>query len=115
MIELHPEEKINIKLLNKNDVGESRYTSITTSDSIACSGDDCLPEHGLLLLDVMRGRKMHFLSFPEIIAAWHVTESMIKSIQKNKLTPEIYKDYSMGPKSQNNLTAIDHFVWHDLH
>lgn len=112
VIELYPEEKMSLKLITKNGVGEMENKVITTSDSLACSGDDCLPEHGLLLLDVVRGRKIHFLSFPQIIAAWQVTEKMLKAAKKMK--PEIYKDGGTGPDSQNNLTAMDKFTWHEL-
>lgn len=112
VIELYPEEKMSLKLITKNGIGETENKAITTSDSLACSGDDCLPEHGLLLLDVVRGRKTHFLSFPQIIAAWQVTEKMLKTMKKMK--PEIYKDGSTGPDSQNNLTAMDKFFWHEL-
>lgn len=115
IIEQHPDEKISIKLLNKNDFGASNYSSITTHQSIACTGDNCLPEHALLLLDVIRGNKMHFLSFPEIIASWSITEKILNSIHKNKIPVEIYKDDSEGPASQNKITAIDGFEWHDLH
>jgi glucose-6-phosphate 1-dehydrogenase len=112
VIELHPIEKMSLKLITKNGIGETENKAITTSDSLACSGDDCLPEHGLLLLDIVRGRKTHFLNFPQIIAAWQVTEKMIKTMKKMK--PEIYKDGSTGPDSQNNLTAMDKFTWHEL-
>ncbi len=115
IIDLHPEEKISIRLINKNMFGESLTQSITTSESLACRGDDCLPEHALLLLDVVRGRKIHFLSFPEIIASWRVTEEIISSIKKNNLKPEIYSDNSDGPRSQRQLTSIDNFHWYDFH
>lgn len=114
-IELHPQEKMTIRLLNKNDMGETHYSTITSLDSLACSGDDCLPEHAMLLLDVMRGRKLHFLSFPEILAAWTVTDTILATIRKQKIPVEIYKDNSAGPASQDRLTKVDHFEWHDLH
>lgn len=115
MIELHPEEKISIKLLNRNGFGASHYQSITTTNSLACHGDDCLPEHAMLFLDIIKKRKTHFLSFPEILASWKVTESMLECIGRNKVPVEIYKDFSKGPSSQKSLTLIDNFHWHDIH
>jgi glucose-6-phosphate 1-dehydrogenase len=115
IIELYPEEKLNLKLLNQNGYGEKNYKVITTSDSIACTGDDCLPEHGSLLLDVFRGNKMQFLSFPEIIASWKITEEIIKTIKEEKIPVEIYKDDSSGPESQKKINASDHFRWCDPH
>jgi len=114
-IELYPEEKLTLKLINRRSSGESSYKSISTSDSLACEGDDCLPEHGLLLLDVIRGHKMNFLSFPEILACWKFTEDVLDTIHKNKLKPQTYKNGSGGPADQHKLTATDNFQWHDLH
>lgn len=110
IFELQPDEKINIRLVNRAGLAE-HYQEITTGSSIACTGDDCLPEHGLLLLDVIRKRRVNFLSFPEIIATWQLIDSVTKFIQKNHIKVEKYKDYSTGPDSQNKLTKIDGFEW----
>ncbi|MFC1748499.1 glucose-6-phosphate dehydrogenase [Pseudomonadota bacterium] len=112
VIELYPEEKVTIKLLNKNYFGASNYQAITTSRSIACSGDDCLPEHGLLLLEVIRGRKLNFLSFPEILASWKIADEIQAHIKKRKVKVEKYKDNSPGPASQHALPEKDGFKWH---
>ncbi|MBI2634451.1 hypothetical protein HYW82_02135, partial [Candidatus Peregrinibacteria bacterium] len=114
ILELQPNEKINIRLVNRLGTA-SRYQEITTSDSLACEGDDCLPEHGLLLLDVMRHRRVNFLSFPEIIASWEITDQILKCIKRKNIKIEKYSDGSDGPKSQNNLTNLDRFKWFDVH
>ncbi|MBI4232605.1 hypothetical protein HY605_05205, partial [Candidatus Peregrinibacteria bacterium] len=112
IFELQPSERIDIRLVNKH--GEtSKYEEISTSDSLACEGDDCLSEHGLLLLDVIRKRRLHFLSFQEIISSWQLTDSIIRFVKKNKVKPEIYKDHSEGPK--NKLAEMDGFKWFDIH
>ena len=113
IIELYPEEKVTIKLLNKNYFGASNYQSITTSRSLACSGDDCLPEHGLLLLEVIRGRKLNFLSFPEILASWKIADEINEYIKRNKIKVEIYKDNSCGPESHMQIPRRDGFKWHN--
>ncbi len=114
IIELQPDEKITIRLVNKHG-HSSEYQTISTSDSIACIGDECLPEHSLLLLDVLKKNRTHFLSFQEIIASWKLIDSIIDFIKKNKIRPEIYKDNSSGPTSQNILTEHDNFTWYDIH
>jgi len=114
VIEFYPEEKINIKLVNKHG-RIPHYQDITTSDTIACEGDSCLPEHGVLLMDVLCKRKKHFLSFPEVIATWELTDSIIKFIKRNHIKVEKYKDNSEGPASQNKLTKMDGFEWFDIH
>lgn len=114
IFELQPDEKLSIRLVNRLGT-TSRYQQIATSESLACEGDDCLPEHGLLLLDVMRKRRVNFLSFQEIIASWEITDRILKFIKTRKIKPEIYHDKSEGPASQNSLTKIDGFKWYDVH
>lgn len=114
IFELQPDERINIRLVNKQGQ-TSHYQEITTSDNLSCEGDDCLPEHSMLLLDVIRKRRLHFLSFEEIIATWQIIDNILAFIEKTKLKPEKYKDFSPGPKSQDQLTAIDDFKWFDIH
>lgn len=113
VIEVGPDEKISIQLMNKYQSGQSPYETITTSRSIACSGDFCLPEHGILLLDVIRKNKSSFLSFPEIIASWTVTEAICSSIRDKKVKLEKYSEGSDGPVSQHKLPTQDGFIWHE--
>lgn len=114
IIELQPEERINIRLLNKYGITEEAKT-LTTTESIACKGDHCLPEHALLLLDIIRGRRINFLSFQEIIATWRITDNIMNFIKKAKLKPQKYKDGSQGPESQDQLTNMEGFKWFDIH
>ncbi len=113
IFELQPDEKISIRLINKQG-NNSQYQSIESSQSIACSGDDCLPEHALLLLDIMRKQRRYFLSFQEIIATWKITDSIIKFSERQKIKVEKYSDNGRGPESQNKLTKIDGFSWYEL-
>jgi len=114
IFEIQPDEKINIRLINKHGA-KSKYQSLETSDSIACDGDYCLPEHGVLLLDVMRQKRCNFLSFPEIIATWKIIDQITNFTKKNHLKVEKYKKGSKGPESQNELTKLDGFKWFDIH
>ena len=104
IFELQPDEKISIKLVNKYNNGD-HYQEVATSAAIACQGPECLPEHAMLLLDVMANQRRHFLSFQEIIASWELTDSIIK----HKTTLEKYPDGSNGPESQYQLND-----WHEL-
>lgn len=114
IFELQPDERINIKLVNKHGKS-SDYSNITTSESLACEGENCIPEHSVLLLDVIHKNRINFLCFPEIISTWRITDAINNFIEKNKIAVEKYDDKSLGPKSQNNLTAIDGFQWFDMH
>jgi len=114
IIELIPEERINITLINKQE-DVSQTQSIVTTDSIACDAEGCLPEHAVLLLDVLNKEKMHFLSFAEIIAQWEVIDQISELVAKHRVHIELYKDGSSGPESQNKLTDADGFAWYDVH
>jgi len=114
IIELQPKERINLTLINRQE-DVQRTQDITTTQSIACDVDGCMPEHALLLLDVLRKEKMHFLSFPEIIAAWEVVDQVSELMQREKVKVGKYADGSEGPKDQNKLTALDGFRWYDVH
>ncbi len=114
IFELFPDEKITVRLVNKQGASD-RYQTLSTSDSLACVGDDCLTEHALLILDVLRKRRINFLSFQEIIAAWKITDSITNFIKRNRIKIENYKDGSYGPKSQERLTNMDGFKWFDVH
>ncbi len=114
IIELFPDEKIHIKLLDEDGV-TSQNEEITTSDSLACTGDYCLPPHSLLFLDVIRGNKKHFVSFNEILASWHFIDRVIEFIKNENVPVEVYKIGSAGPKSQNILTEKAAFKWYNLY
>ncbi len=112
IFELQPDESINIRLVNRE---------ISTPDVSICDDQTGLPGHltglpenSLLLLDVIRKKHLHFLSFEEIIATWQITDSILAFIKKGKLKPEKYTDFSPGPETQNNLTSIDDFKWFDI-
>ncbi|MDA1060611.1 MAG: glucose-6-phosphate dehydrogenase [bacterium] len=114
VFELFPNEKINIRLVNKHRSNDEDQ-SLSTSNSLACFGDDCLTEHALLILDVLRKRRINFLSFQEIIATWQITDSITNFVKRKKVKIESYKDGTYGPKSQEKLTQMDGFKWFDLH
>lgn len=113
LIELFPEEKISFRLLNRHGI-TAKYQEIKTSESIAYTGEDRLPEHGIFLLDVIRGRKLRFLSFAEIIATWQLADDIIHYIKTANIPVCIYEDGCEGPSEQHQITNQDHFKWFDL-
>lgn len=115
IIEIQPEERLSIKLLTRSE-GRAEYREISTSDSLANDTDDGrLPDHAALILDAIRGDKTYFLSFPEIIETWRVTDAILALVQQHKLPLDIYADGSRGPGSQDTLAEKDGFRWYDIH
>lgn len=101
IFEMKPGENLSLKLIQratlKNPLGAVRYESVTLEQGLGCRVDFCLGDYASLLNDVLRGEKTYFLSYPEIVAAWKVTDSVIKTISDQKIKPVIYKAGSNGP------------------
>ncbi len=114
IFEIAPDEKISLTLVNKQE-DVNVYQELTTTDSIACDIDGCLPEYATLLLDVLHERHMHFVSFSEVIASWRVIDQIHAVEKKRKIRLESYDRTSIGPKSQYVLPTMDGFEWYDVH
>ncbi len=112
IIEFYPQECIQIRLLDE-DGATLRHGEIAASKSIACHGDYCLPEHGLLLLDVVRGEKRYFLGMSEIIASWRIVDQVMAFMKDEALEPVTYQGGSEGPTEQNNLMKGTQFKWYE--
>ena len=114
IIEFHPFPRINITLVNLQE-GVNRYQEITTADSIACDLEGCLPEHGNLLLDVLKKDHTHFVSFEEVLASWSVVDEIMVATKNGHVRVAQYRDGSRGPKAHLDLPKQDGFAWYDLH
>ncbi|QQS59499.1 glucose-6-phosphate dehydrogenase (NADP(+)) [Candidatus Peregrinibacteria bacterium] len=110
IFELQPREMIHIKLLNQFGKS-SEYHEIGTSESIACRGDDCLPEHSLLILDVLERNKLHFLSFPEILESWRVTDAILKFIEEKEIPLHEYNLGDHSPEGIQGMFQKSHDRW----
>jgi len=113
IIELYPEEKIQMRMLNEEGKDVSSYRQISVSESLACVGDECLPEHGRLILNAFMGDHTNFLSFEEIIACWKFIDNLMECAEKRNLKPAEYANGSGGPNAQHELTGRDNFKWYD--
>jgi glucose-6-phosphate 1-dehydrogenase len=113
IIELQPFERVHVSLMNYHgDVQASQ--EVMTSDSIACSIEGCLPDHGTLLLDVLRGDQTFFLSFEEILACWDVVDPIISAHQEGKIVNQAYQSGGSGPKLHLDLPKAQGYEWFDL-
>lgn len=113
VFELQPREMIHIKLLNQFGKS-SEYHEIGTSESIACRGDDCLPEHSLLLLDVLDRNKLHFLSFPEILESWRVTDAILQFIREKEIPLHEYEPGGNAPKEIEGMFQKQQDRWFEV-
>lgn len=114
ILELQPNERIHLKLYTKVGGTKDQFHDLTTSESLACFGDDCLPEHGRLLLNVFQNDQSNFLTFEEIIATWKFTDKLLACCENRNVEIHRYKDYSEGPSEQINIPQDDGFEWFDV-
>jgi glucose-6-phosphate 1-dehydrogenase len=114
ILELQPHEKLHLKLYTKIGGTKNEFHDLTTSESLACYGDDCLPEHSRLLLNVFQNDQSNFLSFEEIIATWKFTDKLLSCSDNRDVPIHSYQDYSTGPKEQNKIIENDGFQWLDI-
>ncbi|MBT6068375.1 glucose-6-phosphate dehydrogenase (NADP(+)) [Candidatus Peregrinibacteria bacterium] len=113
IIELQPEGHVYFKITNKRGGTYHEYHQMSPSESLACFGDDCLPEHGRLLLDVMNGERIHFLSFNEVIACWHFIDKVLKEAENQNIPLKKYSDGSEGPDGE--IEFLDPIrKWHQI-
>jgi len=116
IIELQPDGNVYFKITNKRGGTYEEYHQVAPGESLACFGDDCLPEHARLLMDVMNGERIHFLSFNEVIACWNFVDKVLAQTEEQKIALEIYKDGSEGPDGQHELLEESEpgRVWHEI-
>jgi glucose-6-phosphate 1-dehydrogenase len=112
IIEFFPDEKVHIEILDED--GTCNMGQVSMSQSIACTGDYCLPNHGLLFLDVFKGDKTFFLSFDEIFWAWKIIDKVLKYIEEKEVKTEEYFMGTMGPDSRNKLMENQLFDWYEV-
>lgn len=72
---LQGEAGMRIHLQTKIGGSEPAFRPLILEDPLVCVGD-CLPEHGLLLLEALNGRQQWFLSFEEVRTAWRLVDPL---------------------------------------
>ncbi len=88
-----------MKLYLQTRVGgtEPEYRPLIMEDPLVCFGD-CLPEHALLLLEVIHGKQQWFLTFNEVHAAWRLIDPLQTHLDKPETPLVEYPAGSQGPK-----------------
>lgn len=113
IFEFYPNETLHIKLINQYG-DDTEFHDISPTESIACRGTGCLPEHAALLLDVLRNERLHFLSFPEVLAAWQVTDSVLRFCREKEVPLEIYPEGVLCPEGSKNIFRVKGEEWYEL-
>lgn len=99
VFEIKPLEMLKLKLIQRRtdfrDSENEEFEVIELEQGLMCRSDLCLSSYASLINDVILGERKFFLSFPEIISAWKVIDSVEKIRSKTKLN--YYPDETGGP------------------
>ncbi len=86
------------------------FRPLVMEDPLVCMGD-CLPEHGLLLLEAIHGRKHWFLQFEEVRTAWRLIDPLQAHLDKPSTPLHLYTAGSVGPEEADAWIARDGTKW----
>lgn len=108
---LQGEAGMKFHLQTKVGGTEPRFRPLLIEDPLTVTGD-VLSEHGLLLLEAMRGKQQWFLSFAELHTAWSLIDPIQAHLDK-KDTPLIhYPAGSELPHEAVEWIAKDGVQWY---
>lgn len=104
------EAGMRIVLQTKVGGTEPMFRPLILEDPLVCTGD-CLPEHGLLLLEAIHGKKNWFLSFEEVELAWKLIDPVQKHLDDPKTPLYTYPAGTDGPVEAKEWIERDGVSW----
>jgi glucose-6-phosphate 1-dehydrogenase len=107
---LQGEAGMRLHLQTKMGGSEPQFRPLVMEDPLVCYGD-CLPEHSILILEAIHGRKQWFLSFEEVQTSW----KLIDPVQSYFMQPEtplyFYPAGSHGPVESDQWIQKHGVTW----
>jgi glucose-6-phosphate 1-dehydrogenase len=107
---LQGEAGMKMYLQTKMGGTDPAFRPLIMEDPLVCVGD-CLPEHGLLILEAIHGKQQWYLSFDEVHTAWRLVDTVQAHLQKEDTPLYIYKQGSRGPKEADEWIKKDSIEW----
>ncbi len=107
---LQGEAGMRLHLQTKLGGAEPKFRPLIMEDPLVCVGD-CLPEHGLLILEAVAGRRNWFLSFDEVRAAWRLIDPLQAHLDQSSTPLYAYTAGSNGPEEARGWIAKDGIEW----
>ncbi len=86
------------------------FRPLVMEDPLVCTGD-CLPEHGLLLLEAIHGKQTWFLSFDEVGTSWRFIDPLQHHLAQESTPLLTYPAGSRGPEGADAWVAKDGIEW----
>ncbi|MBI3336700.1 glucose-6-phosphate dehydrogenase (NADP(+)) [Candidatus Peregrinibacteria bacterium] len=107
---LQGEAGMRMHLQTKLGGTEPAFRPLILEDPLVCVGD-CLPEHGLLLLEAIYGKQVWYLTFDEVRAAWKLIDPLQAHFEKKKTPLSTYKKGTSGPAEADAWIAKEGIGW----
>ncbi len=107
---LQGEAGMRIHLQTKVGGTTPTFRPLILEDPLVCMGD-CLPEHGLLLLEAIHGKQTWFLTFDEVRTAWRLIDPLQHHLEQPSTPLYTYPAGSNGPEEANKWAANDGVKW----
>jgi glucose-6-phosphate 1-dehydrogenase len=107
---LQGEAGMKFELQTKLGGTEPAFRPLILEDPLVCMGD-CLPEHGLLLLEAIHGNRTWFLSFEEVRTAWRIIDPIQTYFDQPGTPLHEYPAGSKGPAVMDPWMEHDGVKW----
>lgn len=94
---LQGEAGMRMYLQTKLGGSEPKFRPLVLEDPLVCVGD-CLPEHGVLILEAIHGRTHWFLHRDEVLTSWRLVDPVQVYLEKIDTPLYSYHAGSSGPE-----------------
>jgi glucose-6-phosphate 1-dehydrogenase len=107
---LQGEAGMRLHLQTKIGGTEPNFRPLVMEDPLICYGD-CLPEHGILMLEAIHGKQQWFPSFEEVHASWRLIDPLQSHLDKPSTPLYLYPAGSDGPKESDEWMKREGAQW----
>ncbi len=107
---LQGEAGLKLHLQTKVGGTEPVFRPLVMEDPLVCVGD-CLPEHGVLVLEAIHGLKQWYLTFEEIRATWRLIDPLQAHLNKKDTPLHLYPAGAKGPEAADEWIGKDGVEW----
>lgn len=107
---LQGEAGMRLHLQTKISGVDPSFRPLIMEDPLVCMGD-CLPEHGILLLEAIHGKKQWYMTFPEVQAAWRLLDPVQAYLDKKNTPLHMYDAGTDGPPTMHTWIEKEGTEW----
>lgn len=104
------EAGMKMYLQTKLGGSEPAFRPLVMEDPLVCVGD-CLPEHGLLILEAVHGHKQWFLTMDEVRTAWRICDPIQAHLDKPETPLYSYETGTLQPKEAADWMKRNGNAW----